>query len=568
MSEASCGSHAIRAPIFWRINKMAYKFQRGAAIISGSLQAEEGLQSIADSDVIASGSAANIKLNGDGGAGQSFFDVDVNSNQGRIRVNTNAGAEVFKVDSTGISGSGQLDILGASTFGANTTCVATVSGAVGTFGNITGTGLNLQVGGITNAGSIAGATTITGSGQLSVGGGVVNAGGINNQSSGITNAGAISGITTISGSGAATLDVVSASILASADLTAGRVPFVGANGVLRDSSKLAYNDTAGSGLAVDNAISGSGVLTVAGNISTDGDIIFAARNTAIGAALGANNLTLGQSTSTVVVAGNLTVQGTTTTIDTTNTLIKDKLITLNDGGASTSGTGVGFEIEEGGSATGFIKTDASDRTQWTLQAPGASILTIDMDAAGEIEFSAAKKLTVGGNFNIDDDITAIAHEINVVADGNTTVSASLSIADADGIILNDNGVMKQIRASNLKDYVAGSATAVSGTITLDGAEDVFSAASVLPTTSLILVDAGANAVTVTMPSASTNLGRIFIVKDSSASAASNNITITSSIEPNNGNGFDGDASIVLESNFAAVSLIAVSGGQGFGYAIF
>jgi len=548
---------------------MAYKFQRGAAIISGSLQAEEGLQSIADSDVIASGSAANIKLNGDGGAGQSFFDVDVNSNQGRIRVNTNAGAEVFKVDSTGISGSGQLDILGASTFGANTTCVATVSGAVGTFGSLSGSGfsnaggivnadgINNQSSGITNAGSIAGATTITGSGQLSVGGGVVNAGGINNQSSGITNAGAISGVTSLSGA-----------TLVASDLTAGRVPFVGANGVLRDSSKLAYNDTAGNGLAVDNVISGSGNLTVAGNISTDGDIVFAARNTAIGAALGANNLTLGQSTSTVVVAGNLTVQGTTTTIDTTNTLIKDKLITLNDGGASASGTGVGFEIEEGGSATGFIKTDASDRTQWTLQAPGASILTIDMDAAGEIEFSAAKKLTVGGNFNIDDDITAIAHEINVVADGNTTISASLSIADTDGIVLNDAGVMKQIRASNLKDYVAGSATAVSGTITLDGAEDSFSAASVLPTTSLILVDAGANAVTVTMPSASTNLGRIFIVKDAAQSAATNNITITSSIEPNNGNGFDGDASIVLESDFAAVSLIAVSGGQGFGYAIF
>jgi len=559
---------------------MAYKFQRGAAIISGSLQAEEGLQGTLDSDVIASGSAANFKLNGDAGAAQTFFDVDVNSNQGRIRVNTNAGVEVFKVDSTGISGSGQLDILGASTFGANTTCVATVSGALGRFGNLSGSGfsnaggivnadgINNQSSGITNAGAVSGVTTITGSGQFSVGGGIVNAGGINNQLSGITNAGAISGITTISGSGAATLDVVSASILASADLTAGRVPFVGANGVLRDSSKFTYNDTTGNGIVVDNGISGSGVISAGGNITTDGDIVLAARNTAIGGALGANNLTIGQTASTIIIPGNLTVQGATTTIDTTNTLVKDKLITLNDGGGAASGTGVGFEVEEGGSATGFIKTDPSDRTQWTLQAPGASILTIDMDAAGEIEFSAAKKLTVGGNFNIDDDISATAHEINVVADGNTTVSASLTIADTDGFVINDAGTMKQIRASNLKDYVAGSATAVSGTITLDGAEDSFSAASVTPTTSLILVDAGANAVTVTMPSASTNLGRIFIVKDSSASAASNNITITSSIEPNNGNGFDGDASIVLESNFAAVSLIAVSGGQGFGYAIF
>jgi len=86
----------------------------------------------------------------------------------------------LEVDGT-VSGSGVLSV------GAG----ATLAGA-----------LNLQAGGITNAGSIAGATTISGSGALSVGAGATLAGALNLQAGGITNAGSIAGATTISGSGA------------------------------------------------------------------------------------------------------------------------------------------------------------------------------------------------------------------------------------------------------------------------------------------------------------------------------------------------------------------------------
>jgi len=47
----------------------------------------------------------------------------------------------------------------------------------------------------------------------------------------------------------------------------------------------------------------------------------------------------------LVLSGNLTVSGTTTTVSSTNLLVADKLITLNDGGGATSGTGVGIEIK-------------------------------------------------------------------------------------------------------------------------------------------------------------------------------------------------------------------------------
>ena len=62
--------------------------------------------------------------------------------------------------------------------------------------------------------------------------------------------------------------------------------------------------------------------------------------------VGSNTLTVGASGTTVSIPGSLTVSGTTTTVSTTNTLIADKLITLNDGGSASSGTGVGIEVEE------------------------------------------------------------------------------------------------------------------------------------------------------------------------------------------------------------------------------
>ena len=418
---------------------MAYKFQRGAAIISGSIQAEEGLQSVLDSNIIASGSSAEISLKIDDGQTE-VVNVDFLNNEGRIRIFDNSGNRTFIADDAELSSS--YDIKSGGDI------VLTPNASIGIDSDTDLLTLNnneAAVRGTLKADSVASLNATNG---LDIDGSGANTGTFNillrdamasaldikegsnsYQKFVTTNSGEkiVFGVSTeftsLSSSAAATLDVVSASILASADLTAGRVPFVGANGVLRDSSKLAYNDTAGNGLAVDNVISGSGNLTIAGNISTDGDIVFAARNTAIGAALGANNLTLGQSTSTVVVPGNLTVQGSTTTIDST---------TINI-------------------SRSFTFEGPADAHETTLEVgtPVADT-TVNLPAllAGTDYELAAFSVKQGSNAAI----SASVGEINAVADGSSTVSASVTVVDADGIILNDNGVMKQIRASNLKDY--------------------------------------------------------------------------------------------------------------------
>lgn len=104
----------------------------------------------------------------------------------------------------------------------------------------------------------------------------------------------------------------------------------------------------------------------------------------------------------VVIAEDLTVNGTTTTISTTELLVEDKLITLNDGGAAASGGGSGFEIEEDGSATGYVKT-SSDRNKFEFKVPNnAGILTLDIDATKT--WTANGALNVQGDSAINQDV--------------------------------------------------------------------------------------------------------------------------------------------------------------------
>ena len=146
--------------------------------------------------------------------------------------------------------------------------------------------------------------------------------------------------------------------------------------------------------------------------------------------IGANTLTIGASDTTTVIPGSLTVSGTTTTVSSTNTVIADKLITLNDGGGATSGTGVGIEVEENSSATGYLKT-AADRAGWEIKAPStAGIVTIDPSAnSNTIAFGGSgKTFTISETATIDQDLATTANvtHANITATGNVTLGNAAS----------------------------------------------------------------------------------------------------------------------------------------------
>ena len=72
--------------------------------------------------------------------------------------------------------------------------------------------------------------------------------------------------------------------------------------------------------------------------------------------------------------------------------------------------------------------------------------------AGEVSMTT---LDIGGT-----NVTATAAELNLL-DGGTSVGGSITLADSDGVVVNDGGTMKTIPASDVKTYVgAGDITGV------------------------------------------------------------------------------------------------------------
>ena len=84
-----------------------------------------------------------------------------------------------------------------------------------------------------------------------------------------------------------------------------------------------------------------GQITLSGDMVLSGTSIDvdSASGLTIGANIGANNLTLGATTSTVVVPGNLTVEGSTVSLDVANLRVDDPVILLGSGSTTANSNG-------------------------------------------------------------------------------------------------------------------------------------------------------------------------------------------------------------------------------------
>lgn len=80
----------------------------------------------------------------------------------------------------------------------------------------------------------------------------------------------------------------------------------------------------------------------------------------------------------LTVDGNFTSSGTTTLLNTTNTNIKDLLITLNKGGAVASGGGSGFEVEENNIITGYVKMAPIGRDTLDITVPALPAAVVSL----------------------------------------------------------------------------------------------------------------------------------------------------------------------------------------------
>ena len=173
-----------------------------------------------------------------------------------------------------------------------------------------------------------------------------------------------------------------------------------------------------------------------------------------------DNLTYG---SDLVVSGNLTVNGTTTTVDTTNTLIADPLFVLSRGETGTPSADSGLVIERGTSTNvAFIWDESAD----TFAAVNT---TEDGSTAGDITIASYADFKAGAM-----SLESVAID-NINIDGN-----SITSTDVNGNInLTPNGtgevVASTIAVSDLTSgrvLLAGASGALedSGNLTFDGTD--------------------------------------------------------------------------------------------------
>ena len=90
-------------------------------------------------------------------------------------------------------------------------------------------------------------------------------------------------------------------------------------------------------------MSGSGEFSIGQAVATTSDVTFADL----------------AATGNVTITGNLDVNGTTTTLDTTNSTIADRLIELGTGTTGTPANDMGIVLERGSSDNAFIGWDES-----------------------------------------------------------------------------------------------------------------------------------------------------------------------------------------------------------------
>jgi hypothetical protein len=185
----------------------------------------------------------------------------------------------------------------------------------------------------------------------------------------------MSGDATISDTGAIT---VSGSATADAWSTARTLSFTGdvtgsgsvsGSGNVATALTIAANSVA---LGTDTtgnyvqsiADSGGGNITVANGVAEGGAVTL---NTAQDIATGDSPTFVG-----LTLTGDLTVQGTTTTIDSTVVSLVDAMIQLASGNSSASAAYIGMQAERGGTDAYFVWEESSDRWRATTSTDGST----------------------------------------------------------------------------------------------------------------------------------------------------------------------------------------------------
>ena len=152
------------------------------------------------------------------------------------------------------------------------------------------------------------------------------------------------------------------------------------------STRASADTTLQSNIDSEASARSSADTTLQSNIDSDASTARAAESAldAAKANLSGASFTGDVSGTNLVLSGNLTVQGTTTSLETTNSQVKDAIMLLNDGAGSSANNGndAGFIIERGSSDDGNIAAvydEGEDKFAFYKTSAGATSTDISGD---------------------------------------------------------------------------------------------------------------------------------------------------------------------------------------------
>ena len=171
----------------------------------------------------------------------------------------------------------------------------------------------------------------------------------------------------------------------------------------------------------------------------------------------------------VVMSGNLTVNGTTTSIQTTNSVVKDALIELGNGTSGTPSNDAGLVIERGDSANAFIGWDESadkfivgtgtftGADTGNLSITGGTLVATTFEGALSGNASTATALANGRTIAMSGDVVWSSGSFD--GSGNVTAAATIQTGAVEHAMLAADAVDGDNIADdsvNSEHYVDGS----------------------------------------------------------------------------------------------------------------
>ena len=225
--------------------------------------------------------------------------------------------------------------------------------------------------------------------------------------------------------------------------------------------------TASATVGTDLSVSGTSTLTGA---VTAGDTMDVTGNFSVAT----NKMTVDAVTGDVVISGGLQVDGTTTTVNSTELVVTDSNVTVNNGGNAASMTGSGLTVDNSEGVNGSIIYDAAAATNWKVGDEGAEIEVVDLSTAQTL---TNKGITIIGDTIQDStDMETAVRSLEALVEGGAGATeegdttspnyalgvwtTATAIKDASIVKVYESGIRLRSGAGNdyTIDYAAGTVT--------------------------------------------------------------------------------------------------------------